>query len=119
MLSVSHYTITWGLFNEKLQRNKYFKKSLHNSKNTAEIPPMYFVYTYFVQLGKNFDDNCGFKMFLKYIQEKVLLNHLEKYIVNLKIQFLFRHFDPVCTYGYFCAFLQIRDKIIDMRTQKL
>ena len=34
-------------------------------------------------------------MFLKYIQEKVLLNHLEKYIVNLKIQFLFRHFDPV------------------------
>ena len=94
MLSVSHYTIKWGLFNEKLQRNKYFKKSLHNSKNTAEIPPMYFVYTYFVQLGKNFDDNCGFKMFLKYIQEKVLLNHLEKYIVNLKIQFLFRHFDP-------------------------
>ena len=39
MLSVSHYTITWGLFNEKLQRNKYFKQSLHNSKNTAEIPP--------------------------------------------------------------------------------
>ena len=44
MVSVSHYTITSGLFNEKLQRNKYFKKSLHNSKNTAEIPPMYFVY---------------------------------------------------------------------------
>ena len=86
---------------------------------TTKVLKSSFGCTYFVWLGKNFDDNCGFKMFLKYIQEKVLLNHLEKYIVNLKIQFLFRHFDPVCTYGYFCTFLQISDKIIDMRTQKL